>query len=93
MPKYVFIKFTGGVSVYPGTLLSILEKDIYNDYDPADSRCGYAVSPASPEIAQEIRIWTPNIKRLYRACCQAIYGLEVKFGKEIPFEIKIEGED
>lgn len=91
--EYVIIRFTGEISIYVGTLLSALEDDIYNDYSSTDSRCGYSVFPKSPEISKEVRIWSPNIKRLCRTCCQAIYELEVKLGKEIPFEIKIEGDE
>lgn len=60
----VIIRFTSDVSVYPGNLLSALTEDIYNDYNPADSRCGYSVFPESPKPALSKRYWTQSIKEL-----------------------------
>lgn len=89
MPECVVIKFTGDISVCRDDLLAALAANRYNDYDSEDSRCGCSDSPASPGIAQEIKIWSPSTQRLYLSCRQAIWRIEKDLKRPIPFEIEI----
>jgi hypothetical protein len=75
------------ISVACGSILSLLEK--IGAYNFSDARYGCVVSPLSPEIADEITIWTPDAQGLLSACRVVLLDLEKRFNRMIPVEIDV----
>lgn len=85
MPECVRIKFIGGRSVASGSILHLLEK--MGEYVFANEDFGCVDFPSSPVIADEIKIWSPNLKNLLSACLAVIADIAIRAKTEIPVQI------